>query len=75
MLKGDDLPLPSELKCSVTNVETGKLVDGNADTGVQSDIVRNAPLEFELVYSRPVTCGSVTITGDSGLAKSAANSK
>ena len=69
MLKGDDLPLPSELKCSVTNVETGKLIDGNADTGVQSDIVRNAPLEFELVYSRPVTCGSVTITGDSGLAK------
>lgn len=69
MLQGDDLPLPAELTCSLTNVDGRKLMDGNADTSVQCDIVRNAPLELELIYRQPVTCGSVTITGDSSLAK------
>lgn len=69
MLQGDDLPLPAELKCSLATVDGHKLIDGAADTAVQCEIVRNSPLDFELSYRQPVTCGSVTITGDVGLAK------
>jgi hypothetical protein len=71
MLKGDDLPLPSGLQCNVTNIDGARLIDGNADTGVDFKIEHNSPLEINLTYARPVTCGSLTITGDSYLAKTA----
>ena len=69
MLKGDNLPMPAAFKCSVTNIDGGKLIDGNADTGVQINIERNSALELELAYAQPVTCGSLTITGDANLVK------
>ena len=68
-LKGDDLPLPLKLHCSVTNVDGARLIDGNVDTGVDFKIERNSPLEIDLTYARPITCGSLTVTGDSNLAK------
>jgi hypothetical protein len=68
-LKGDDLPLPSEILCSVTNIDAGKLIDGNADAGVDIKIKRNSPLEFDLAYAQPVTCGSLIIAGDLDLAR------
>jgi hypothetical protein len=69
MLKGDDLPLPAALQCSVANVDGARLIDGDADTGVDIRIKKNSPVEFDLTYARPVTCDSLTITGDSNLAK------
>jgi len=74
LLKGDSLPMPVEVKCSVTNVDGrklidgGKLIDGNADTGVRIDIVHSSALEFELAYDQPVTGGSLTIAGEVRLA-------
>jgi len=69
MLKGDDLPLPSALQCNVTNVDGAKLIDGDAATGADFKVARNSPLQFDLTYAEPTTCGSLTITGDSNLAK------
>jgi len=63
-LKGDDLPLPAKLECSVTNLDAGKLLDGQPETGVDFSIKRNSELEFDLTYDQPVTCRSLTISSD-----------
>jgi hypothetical protein len=66
-LKGDDLPLPANLQCNITNVDASKLIDGNHDTGVDFKLKANTTLEFDLTYTQPVTCRSLTVDGDFGL--------
>jgi hypothetical protein len=69
MLKGDDLPQPTELTCSVAAVDGSKLMEVGADAGIEFKMKRNSPLEFDLAYAQPVTCGSLTVNGDATLAK------
>jgi len=69
MLKGDDLPRPAKLTASVAGLDTDKLIDGSADTGIEIKLPRNSPLRFDMVYDQPVTCGSLTISGDNALTK------
>jgi hypothetical protein len=68
-LKGDDLPQPSELRCSIPKLDVSKLTGRNTNTDVDFNIKRDSALEFDLVYAEPVTCRSLAITGDSGLVK------
>lgn len=68
-LKGDDLPRPSKLICSLADMDTSRLIDGKADTGVVIKIERNSAVEFALTYDQPVTAAGLMITGDSALAK------
>jgi hypothetical protein len=66
-LNGDDLPSPANLQCNIAEVDAGKLIDGNHDTGVDFKLKPNTTVEFDLTYTRPVTCRSLTVDGDFGL--------
>lgn len=66
-LNGDDLPLPANLRCNITDVDASKLIDGNHDTGVDFKLKANTTVEFDLTYTQPVTCSSLTVDGDFGL--------
>ena len=68
-LKGDDQPQPSELRCNVAGLDVSKLIDRNTNADVDFKVKRDSSLEFDLTYTRPVTCGSLMITGDANIAK------
>ena len=69
VVKGDDLPLPVEMNVSIANVDAGKLIDGNAETGVVMKTARNSTVRFDLAYPKPITCRSLNISGDEGLSR------
>ena len=73
-LMGDEMLRPTELKCSIASVDGSKLIDGNPGTGIEFRIPSLSlfdysakPVEFELVYDKPVNARSLWITGEAKL--------